>query len=65
MDKKYIEQISSVEDLDGTSAYLIGSDNPIPKNIVLELNSSYIGISRLEFSCKLHGFVYEDVGCND
>lgn len=61
MDKKYIVKIFAVEDLDGTSDYLIGSNKPLPENLIAILNRDYIGISRLEYYSKLYGFDYEAI----
>lgn len=66
MNKKYQAKISGVEDLDGTSSYYIGSDTPIPQSIINDLNRTYISINRLEFICKMNGYIFEaieDEGC--
>lgn len=61
MNKPYTIKINGVEDMDGTSEYIISSDKPIPLLIINELKSDYIGISRLDFICKLNGLSYETV----
>ena len=65
VNKKYQAKISGVEDLDGTSSYYIGSDNPIPQSIIDELNRTDISINRLELACKLNGFIFEAIEYED
>ncbi len=61
MDKKYTSLIEGVEDLDGVNDYMIGSDEPIPQEIINDLARGYVGISEFELVCKLHGLLYEPV----
>lgn len=59
MDKKYTKIIHGVEDMDGTCPYLIGSDKPLPEDLLEELNKTYISIHLLSYLGKKHGFCFE------
>lgn len=65
MNKAYTEIIHGVEDMDGTCAYIIGSDKPLPQSMIKELNRDYISINRLELFSKIYEFSYEAIEYDD
>lgn len=60
MNKPYTAIIDAVEDLEGTGAYIIGSENPLSETLVDKLQSDYISINLLEILSKIYGFTFEE-----